>query len=131
MKYLLDTRVLLWARTAEQKLNDRAKRILGDPVADLCLSAVCVWEISVKFALRTLKLPVPPAEFIRNTLQTWNLRSISITHDHALAAGELPLHHRDPFDRMLIAQARTEGMTLLTTDPAIAKYDVTSIYCGK
>lgn len=56
---------------------------------------------------------------------------MAITHEHALAAGELPLHHRDPFDRMLVAQARLEGMTLLTTDPAIGRYAVESIYCGK
>jgi len=56
---------------------------------------------------------------------------MDITHEHALAAGKLPLHHRDPFDRMLVAQARLEGMTLLTTDPAIERYDVESLYCGK
>ena len=131
MKYLLDTSVLLRARAAEDTLNEKGKRILTDPEADLYLSAVSTWEISIKFASRALKLPSPPAEFIRNSLAGWNLHPVDITHEHALVAGELPLHHRDPFDRMLVAQARLEGMTLLTTDPAIGRYDVESLYCGK
>jgi PIN domain nuclease of toxin-antitoxin system len=131
MKYLLDTSVLLKARAGEDTLNEKGKRILSDPEADLYLSAVCTWEISIKFASRALKLPFPPSEFIRNSLVKWRLHSVDITHGHALAAAELPLHHRDPFDRMLVAQARLEGMTLLTTDPGIGRYDVESLYCGK
>ena len=131
MKYLLDTSVLLRARAAEDTLNEKGKRILTDYEADLYLSAVSTWEISIKFASRALKLTPPPAEFIRNSLAEWNLHPVHITHEHALAAGELPFHHRDPFDRMLVAQARLEGMTLLTTDPAIGRYDVESLYCGK
>jgi len=131
MKYLLDTSVLLKARASEDSLNEKGKRILSDPEADLYLSAVCTWEISIKFASRSLKLPFPPSEFIRDSFARWQFHRMDITHEHALAAGELPLHHRDPFDRMLVAQARLEGMTLLTTDPAIGRYDVESLYCGK
>ena len=131
MKYLLDTSVLLKARAGEDSLNAKGKRILSDPEADLYLSAVCTLEISIKFASHALKLPFPPSEFIRDSFARWQFRRMDITHEHALAAGELPLHHRDPFDRMLVAQARLEGMTLLTTDPAIGRYDVASLYCGK
>ena len=131
MQYLLDTGVLLRARAVEDSLNEKGKRILSDPEADLYLSAVCTWEISIKFASRALKLPFPPSEFIRDSFARLQFRRMDITHEHALAAGELPLHHRDPFDRMLIAQARLEGMTLLTTDPAIGRYDVQSLYCGR
>ena len=131
MKYLLDTSVLLKARAGEDTLNEKGKRILSDPESDLYLSAVCTWEISIKFATRALKLPSPPSEFIRNSLSKWHLNRVDITHEHALAAGGLPLHHPDPFDRMLVAQALLEGMTLLTTDPTIRRYDVESLYCGK
>jgi PIN domain nuclease of toxin-antitoxin system len=131
MKYLLDTSVLLKARAGEDSLNEKGKRILSDPEADLYLSAVCTWEISIKFASGALKLPFPPSEFIRDSFARWQFHRMDITHEHALAAGELPPHHRDPFDRMLVAQARLEGMLLLTTDPAIGRYDVESLYCGK
>ena len=131
MKYLLDTSVLLRARAGQDSLNEKGKRILSDPEADLYLSAACTWEVSIKFSSRSLKLPFSPSEFIRDSFARWQFRPIDITHEHALAADELPLHHRDPFDRMLVAQALLEGMTLLTTDPTIGKYDVDSLYCGK
>ena len=123
--------MLLKARAGEDSLNEKGKRILSDPEADLYLSAVCTWEVLIKFASRALKLPFPPSQFIRDSFARWQFHPIEITHEHALAAGELPLHHRDPFDRMLIAQARLEGMTLLTTDPTIGRYDVESLYCGR
>jgi len=123
--------VLLKARAGEDSLNEKGKRILSDPEADLYLSAVCTWEISIKFASRALKLPFPPSEFIQDSFARWQFHPVGITHEHALAAGELPPHHCDPFDRMLVAQARLEGMTLLTTDPAIGRYLVESIFCGK
>src|SRR5262249_1259633 len=131
MKYLLDTSVLLKARAGEDSLNEKGKRILSDPEADLYLSAVCTWEISIKFASRALKLPFPPSEFIRDSFAGWKFHRVGTTPEPALAAGELPPHHRDPFDRMLVAQACFEGMTLLPTAPAIGRYLVESIYCGK
>src|SRR5215467_5274847 len=131
MKYLLDTSVLLKARAGEDALNEKGKLVLSDPEADLYLSAVCTWEISIKFASGALKLPFPPSEFIRDSFARWQFRRMDITHEHAMAAGELPLHHRDPFDRMLVAQAYLEGLTLLTADSAIERYDVESLYCGK
>jgi PIN domain nuclease of toxin-antitoxin system len=104
MKYLLDTSVFLWSLGAEHKLNKKAQDLLSSSEAELYLSAASSWEIAIKFALGTLALPKPPS---------------------------LPPHHRDPFDRMLIAQARMENMVLLTADRTLLKYEVKTMFCGK
>jgi PIN domain nuclease of toxin-antitoxin system len=131
MKFLLDTNVFLWALAEEHKLNTSAQDILKSPLSELYFSAAGSWEIAIKFALGTLPLPKPPSEYIPNALRLWAIRALDITHEHALRAGELPGHHRDPFDRLLIAQAITEQMTLLTADRALQKYKVDLIFCGK
>jgi len=131
MKFLLDTSVFLWSLDADHRLNTRAKEILTRPSSELYFSAVSSWEIAIKFALGSLPLPNAPSEFIPLALRSWAVRPFDITHEHALRAGELPLHHRDPFDRMLIAQALTEKMTLLTADRAFQVYKVDLIFCGK
>ena len=82
----------------------------------LFLSAASPWEISVKFCLGKLTLPERPAKYIPMWMLNWDIRALDISHLHALAVGYLPLHHQDPFDRILIAQARMEGMVLLTAD---------------
>jgi PIN domain nuclease of toxin-antitoxin system len=131
MKFLLDTNVFLWALAEEHKLNTSAQDILKSPLSELYFSAAGSWEIAIKFALGTLPLPKPPSEYIPNALRLWAIRALDIIHEHALRAGELPGHHRDPFDRLLIAQAITEQMTLLTADRALQKYKVDLIFCGK
>jgi PIN domain nuclease of toxin-antitoxin system len=131
MKYLLDTSVFLWVLNGQDKLNPRAQEILTSASSELYFSAVGTWEIGVKHALGALRLPKPPREFVLHALRFWPMRPLPITHEHALRAGELPLHQRDPFDRMLIAQALVEGMVLLTADRAFQDYKVELILCGK
>jgi PIN domain nuclease of toxin-antitoxin system len=131
MRYLLDTSVFLWVLTGQDKLNPRAQEILTSASSELHFSAVGTWEISIKFALGALRLPKPPREFVLHALRYWPVQALTITHEHTLRAGELPLHHRDPFDRMLIAQALVEGMVLLTADRAFQDYKVELILCGK
>ncbi len=131
MKFLLDTNVFLWALSEEYKLNPAAQEILKSSTSELYFSAVGSWEIAIKFALGSLPLPKAPSEYIPHALRVWALRALDITHEHALRAGELPVHHRDPFDRMLIAQALSEQMTLLTADRVFQKYKVDLIFCGK
>ena len=131
MKFLLDTSVFLWALFEEYKLNPAAQEILKSSTSELYFSAVGSWEIAIKFALGSLPLPKAPSEYIPHALRAWALRALDITHEHALRAGELPVHHRDPFDRMLIAQALSEQMTLLTADRVFQKYKVDLIFCGK
>ena len=131
MKYLLDTNVFLWSNGALEKLNRQAVTVLSSGSSEVYLSAATSWEIAIKFALGSLRLPSPPSQFIPDAMRVMALRSLDITHFHSLAAGELPRHHRDPFDRMLIAQARSETMVLLTADAAFRKYDVETVFCGK
>jgi PIN domain nuclease of toxin-antitoxin system len=131
MKYLLDTSVFLWSLGAERKLNQKALDLLSSSAAELHLSAASSWEISIKYGLGTLVLPKPPSQFIPNAIGLLSVRSLDITHFHSLIAGELPPHHRDPFDRMLIAQARAENMVLLTADRTFQKYEVEMMFCGK
>lgn len=131
MKYLLDTNVFLWSCGNTQKLTQEVKEILTSDRSEVYLSAATSWEISIKCALGSLRLPKPPSELIPYALQAWPIRALNITHDHALRAGELPPHHRDPFDRLLIAQAQAEKLTLLTGDHVFEKYKVDMICCAR
>jgi PIN domain nuclease of toxin-antitoxin system len=131
MKFLLDTSVFLWLLSGEAKLNQRALEILTSSSSELYFSAAGSWEIAIKFALGALPLPKAPREFISHALRYWPMLALNITQEHAFHAGELPLHHRDPFDRMLIAQALSEQLTLLTADRVFQKYKVDLIFCGK
>jgi PIN domain nuclease of toxin-antitoxin system len=131
MKYLLDTSVFLWSLGAEQKLNTRATKLLSSSSSELYLSAASSWEIAIKFAFGSLTLPRAPSEFIPHGLRLLAIRSLDITHLHSLAAGDLPPHHRDPFDRMLIAQSRAEEMVLLTADSTFKAYDVETVFCRR
>jgi PIN domain nuclease of toxin-antitoxin system len=106
------------------RLSEPSRRLLRDPGNQLFFSAASAWEIAIKFAAGKLQLPQPPAAFVAQRLAEDRLGALPILHAHALHAGELPPHHRDPFDRLLIAQARLEGLTLLTADRQLARYDV-------
>jgi PIN domain nuclease of toxin-antitoxin system len=130
-KYLLDTSVLIHSLISRPNLNDQALGVLADQSSDLYLSAVSPWEITIKTGLGRLVLPGRPAQILTRAMTELSLRSLDITYVHALAIEELPYHHGDPFDRMLIAQARSEDMVLLTADRIFRKYDVDQIFCGK
>jgi PIN domain nuclease of toxin-antitoxin system len=119
MTLLLDTHIALWAITGDATLGDDfLDRLRHD--ADIFLSPVSLWEITLKQAIGKLGGPADLAERVRDM----GFRELPVTHAHAIAAGRLPLHHRDPFDRMLVAQAVTEGLTLVSRDESIALYDV-------
>ena len=130
MRYLLDTSIFLWALTNPRRLTGRAQGILSGQREMIWLSASSVWEIAIKHELGKLPLPERPSVCIPEWVKTGGIHSMEITYRHALGAGELPPHHQDPFDRMLIAQARTEGMVLLTADRMFEKYDVEIVWCG-
>jgi len=130
MKFLLDTSVLLWSVAERAKLNSRAIRILSLAGSNLYLSAASVWEISIKYAIGRLPLHVEPELFVSEVRRKMGMRSLDIDYVHAVEAGRLPSHHGDPFDRMLIAQARTERMVLLTADRIFESYEVEKEYCG-
>ncbi|MFD6612886.1 type II toxin-antitoxin system VapC family toxin [Micromonospora chalcea] len=119
MTLLLDTPVALWAITGDATLGvEFLDRLRHDP--DIFLSPVSLWEITIKQQAGKLSGPPDLAERVRDM----GFRELPVTHDHAITAGRLPPHHRDPFDRMLVAQAVTENLTLATRDASIPLYEV-------
>ncbi|MEU7716330.1 type II toxin-antitoxin system VapC family toxin [Micromonospora chalcea] len=119
MTLLLDTHVALWAITGDANLGvDFLDRLRHDP--DIFLSPVSLWEITITQQAGKLSGPPDLAERVRDM----GFRELPVTHDHAITAGRLPPHHRDPFDRMLVAQAVTENLTLATRDASIPLYEV-------
>jgi len=123
VRALLDTHVLLWWLVDDPRLTDRARRLISDPASDLYLSAASSWEISIKVALGRLRLSDPPRSLIPGVLREQSIQPLNITHAHALAVADLPPHHRDPFDRMLVAQAQLEKLVIVTRDPMFGRYD--------
>lgn len=129
--YVLDTAVFLWSLGPSERLNRKAREILEDGGQRLFFSVVSAWEVSIKFASGKLKLPEIPSLYVPSRIKALGLRQLPILTEHALLAGGLPAHHLDPFDRMLIAQAQTEGLTLMSADPLFKSYDVEILWCGK
>ena len=113
------------------RLNSKAQALLSDCEEELYFSAASSWEITIKTALGKLDLPEDPARYVPRRLADFGIKPLLITHEHAFAIRELPYHHDDPFDRMLIAQARKERMVLLTADKLLRRYPVETLWCGK
>jgi PIN domain nuclease of toxin-antitoxin system len=118
---LLDTHVLLWAAGQPDKLSGKARALLEDPANALAFSVASLWEIVIKHGLRRADFQVEPRRLRRGLVEA-GYREIAIESAHALAVSQLPPLHRDPFDRMLIAQAAAEGAVLLTVDPILSQY---------
>ena len=124
MSYLLDTRCWLWLQTTPERFPAELLDTLADRSVDLFLSAASAWELAVKHAAGRIELPESPGNHVREGMRRSGTRELSMSHAHALEASALPPHHRDPFDRMLVAQARLERLTLVTADRILAAYDV-------
>lgn len=124
MRILLDTQTWLWMQASPDRLNDDALALVGDSNHELLLSAASSWEIAIKVALGKLALPISPAVYVPDRMRSGGVAALPVTHPHALAVAALPRHHRDPFDRLLVAQAQLENLTLLTADRAFDDYDV-------
>ena len=127
MNFLLDTHVLIWWMEGSSKIGRRAKKALFHSDAAVWVSAANIWEISIKAALGRLYPFDPPEDWTRKLVNELGVRSLPITFEHAEAVRHLPLHHADPFDRLLIAQAQCENLTLLTVDPWMSAYDVRTV----
>jgi PIN domain nuclease of toxin-antitoxin system len=121
VRLLLDTHVFLWATADPGRLAARMRQAVTAPENTILVSAASVWEIAIKRALGRLDFPLEDLDAI---LARAGFEPLPIDAGHAVAAGGLPRHHADPFDRMLIAQCRVEGLTLVSEDAAIAAYDV-------
>jgi PIN domain nuclease of toxin-antitoxin system len=127
VNFLLDTHVLIWWTEGSPKLGKRAKKSLLYLEAVVWVSAASIWEISIKAAAGRLDPFDPPEAWMPILVNELRVRSLSITFEHAAAVRHLPLHHNDPFDRILIAQAQCENLTLLTADPRMRAYDVRTL----
>ena len=129
MRLLLDTHAFLWWTSEDgRRLSDRARDLLIDPSTDAVVSVVSAWEIAIKAATGRLEIEGNPEEWVPERIQRYGFSPMPVVLMHALRAGRLPAIHRDPFDRLLIAQAQVEGIPILTSDPAIARYEVGVIW---
>lgn len=121
MKLLLDTHLLLWAALDPYKLSASALTLLEADDSELFFSAASLWEIAIKSALERANFQVDPRVLRRGLLDN-GYTELPITSEHAVAVSSLPSLHKDPFDRMLVAQATVEGITLLTSDAIVSQY---------
>lgn len=124
MRLLLDTAAFLWAVEDSPRLSSNARQAIADPANSLVFSAASAWEIAIKAWIGSLAIAGEPGAFIREQVEAWRLEQLAISIEHAAATADLPMHHRDPFDRMLVAQAKVEGLTLVTNDPLVERYEV-------
>lgn len=121
MRLLLDTHIFLWLLKTPERLGHHVESI-EDPANELLVSAVVAWEIAIKHALGRMPLPTPPASYVPDRMRAIGARPVPVTHDHALGVASLPPLHRDPFDRLLVAQALRLDATLVTADAVLAGY---------
>jgi len=121
MKLLLDTHLLLWAAGEPRRLSKPARTLIGNPDNELLFSAASLWEVAIKRRLGREDFKVD-ARLLRRGLLDNGYSELPIISDHVVATESLPLLHRDPFDRILVAQATVEGVTLLTTDSQVSQY---------
>jgi PIN domain nuclease of toxin-antitoxin system len=125
---LLDTQAFLWWIMDEAALSSHARHLIEDGGAALYLSAASAWEISIKAALGKLRLTSDPDRFITEQMATNGIQPLPIQVSHALHTFSLPPHHRDPFDRMLVAQSRLEDLPIVTPDEQISRYGVQTVW---
>lgn len=118
-----DTHIWLWMLASPERLG-ALRPVVEDIDNELLLSAASSWEISIKYSLGRLSLPEEPARFVPSRIQSTAVSPVAVEHRHVLAVSELPMHHRDPFDRLLVAQARVLGVPLATADGGLASYEV-------
>lgn len=128
MRALLDTHAFLWTVTDDRRLSPAARACIADGANELLLSAASMWEIVLKSSAGKLSLKGGAAHFLEQQIQRAQLRCLPIAPEHMLRVASLPALHRDPFDRLLIAQAQAEKLPLITGDPAIRRYAVQVIW---
>jgi PIN domain nuclease of toxin-antitoxin system len=128
VRILLDTHVFLWWIANSELLSKQARSLIDDGTNELFFSAASGWEIAIKAGLGKLRLPDNPERFIAEQLTANAIQPLPIHLSHALRVYSLPEHHRDPFDRMLVAQSQLENLVIMTGDPWIAAYDVQVVW---
>ncbi|MGL6339678.1 MAG: type II toxin-antitoxin system VapC family toxin [Waterburya sp.] len=124
MKILLDTQIFLWALAEPKRLGENTKSLLRSKKNQLYFSAASSWEICIKAGLGKLPLPEPPDNYISSRMANLNISPLDVKHYHSFMVYKLPLHHRDPFDRILIATAIAENIYLMSADSKFRHYDL-------
>jgi PIN domain nuclease of toxin-antitoxin system len=127
LRILVDTQCWLWMAASPAKLSRQARSLVESTEHELLFSAASAWEIAIKHALARLSLPEPPVRYVPTRMEILRTVPLPIEHDHVLRVAMLPPHHRDPFDRVLVAQAQTEDLPILTSDRIFEEYEVTVI----
>jgi PIN domain nuclease of toxin-antitoxin system len=127
VRLLLDTHAFLFAISEPESLSAKTRRLLANPDIERWVSVVSLWEIAVKVQMGKLAMPIEGAFYLRH-LQALKAQTLAVSLPHSLALLGLPPHHRDPFDRLLIAQANEEGLTLVSRDEAFRAYDVARLW---
>ena len=128
MKILLDTQIFLWSLTEPKRLGKKTRSLLKSKENQLYLSAASSWEISIKASLGKLPLPETPDKYISSRIASLKIVPLDIKHYHTFAVYQLPLHHRDPFDRILIATATVENFYLMSADEKFNYYNVNLLW---
>jgi PIN domain nuclease of toxin-antitoxin system len=128
MKALLDTHVFLWFVAGDDKLNAQARSLIEDPDNSLLLSIASLWEMAIKISLGKLDVAGPFGEFITTQTQTNGIALLPIEVDHLAKLLDLPYHHRDPFDRLLVAQCLASDMTIVSADSTLDAYGVRRVW---
>lgn len=128
MRLLLDTHAFLWLDAGDRRLVRPVSDLLQDPANQLFISTAVAWEIAIKYRVGRLELDAEPHLLVPRAVSAYGLQVLPVQLEHALRVSSLPLLHGDPFDRLLIAQAQIEGLTVVTRDPRIHQYDVPVIW---
>ncbi len=124
MRILIDTHIFIWADLSPEKISASARRHLSDPQNTLTLSTASLWEMQIKLAIGKLTLRLPLADLVREQQQNNGFEILPITLEHVVSLENLPFHHKDPFDRLLIAQAQSENLPILTADSVFDLYPI-------
>ena len=122
MNLLLDTCTFIWLVSDPGQLSQAATDAIDDAANELSLSDATLWEICLKWQLGKIGLPAPPRTWVEQQGDRWGVQRVAIQRSHLYRVSELPLHHKDPFDRLLVAQSIEQGLTLVTPDPEIQRY---------
>jgi PIN domain nuclease of toxin-antitoxin system len=128
MRALLDTHTFLWFITGDARLSGNAERVIEDGRYDVLLSVASIWEIAIKAGIGRLPLPLPVAALLPRQIMDNEISVLPIAVEHALEVANLPLHHRDPSDRMLVAQALAEQVPILSADATLDRYGVHRVW---
>lgn len=128
MQYLIDTHVMIWWVTADHRLSKTAINTIKHSRSTIYWSAASLWEISIKFKLGRLEFESPPEILIPKELAKNRIEPLAIQDHHAFRAGQLPFQHKDPFDRMLVAQAQIESLALISNDSMFAQYEIDIVW---